>query len=243
MDEPRLRSVDKISPPYPLGKFPKDTLLRIAGGIVYLLYTRGEARLEGQDWEQIFAKGIKAEWRPSNVGLDDVQLDSCCWGAKTIKHRKPSQASKIRLISGRNSLDYSYKQSDSRGLSEQEIGNHVLQIWNSRVSLVRQRFAHCRTVVLIKGDKLSECAIFEFETLRFEPELFSWKWNKNGNLVGADRLGQHKFTWQPHGSQFTIIEDVPENRIAFKLRVPEGLLPQEDALKAMGFNETWIEIL
>ena len=27
---------------------------------------------------------VGAEWKPSNVGLDDVVLDNCCWGAKTV---------------------------------------------------------------------------------------------------------------------------------------------------------------
>jgi len=34
----------------------------------------------------------------------------------------------------------------------------------------------------------------------------------NDNLEGYDRSGDaHVFTWQPHGSQFTIIENVPEH--------------------------------
>ncbi len=148
----------------------------------------------------------------------------------------------VRLISGRNSLDYSYRQSDSRGLSPKELGRLVLGIWNDRVSSVRQRFAHTRTVVLIKSSDLGECALFEFETLRFEPERFDWSWNIHGNLVGHDDTGAHRFTWQPHGSQFTVIESVPDNRIAFKLRLP-GPLPQDIALQLLGFDESWIVML
>lgn len=206
------------------------------------MHTRGEARLEGSDWERIFAEGIQAEWKPSNIGLDDVRLGSCCWGAKTVKNSKPATAQRIRLISGRNSLDYSYRQSDSRGLSEDEIGKHVIDIWNARVSSVRQRFAHCRTIVLIKSGDLSECVLFEFETLRFEPERFKWEWNIHGNLEGKDDAGHHKFTWQPHGAQFTIIEEVPENKVAFRLRLPNRL-PRDAALQALGFDETWVEIM
>lgn len=190
----------------------------------------------------MFAEGINAQWKPSNIGLDDVRLGSCCWGAKTVKNSKPANAKRVRLISGRNSLDYSYKQSDSRGLSTDEIGRRVIDIWNARVSSVRQRFAHCRTVVLLKSDDLSECAMFEFETLRFETERYTWEWNKQGNLEGKDDAGSHRFTWQPHGSQFTVIEDVPENRVAFKLRLP-GTLPRDVALQVLGFDETWVEII
>jgi hypothetical protein len=242
MEEPKLRTADKIKPPYPLGLFPKDTVMRVAGSIIYQLYTRGEARLEGPDWEQIFADAIQAEWKPSNIGLDDVQLGNCCWSAKTVKNKHPANAQRIRLITGRNSLDYSYKQSDSRGLTPAEIGKRVLGIWNGRASSIRQRFAHCRTVVLMKSDDLSECALFEFETLRFEPERFIWKWNGRGNLEGRDENGLHKFTWQPHGAQFTVVEDVPTNRLAFKLRMPEKQA-RDITLKAIGFDDSWVTIL
>ena len=242
MEEPRLRTADKVPPPYPLGKFSQATIYDIAAEIVFLLHTRGEARLEGSDWERIFALGIGADWQPSNIGLDDVRLGNCCWGAKTVKSANPAKATKLRLISGRNSLDYSYKQSDSRGLSPDAIGERVLGIWNQRVSSVRQRFAHCRTAVLIKSNDLSQCALFEFETLRFEAERFAWAWNKDGNLVGADENGRHKFTWQPHGSQFTIVEEVPQNRVAFNLRLPERL-SVDFALKALGFDNSWVQII
>ena len=53
--------------------------------------------------------------------------------------------------------------------------------------------------------------VFEFDTIRYDPELFVWEWNKNGNLVGIEKSStEHRFTWQPHGSQFTIIEEIPE---------------------------------
>lgn len=242
MPNPRLRTVDKVQPPYSLGKFPSAAIYRIAAGIVYLLCTRCEPRLEGSDWERIFADGIKAEWKPSNVGLDDIRLGNCCWGAKTVKAARPAQAHRVRLISGRNSLDYSYNRSDSRGLSPEEIGKLVLGIWNERVSSVRQRFAHCRTVVLVKSDDLSECALFEYETLRYDPELYSWNWNKQNNLEGYDKNGDHRFTWQPHGAQFTVIEDIPSTRVAFKLHLPEQL-SQEEVLKTIGFDESWVTII
>ena len=242
MSDPILRNVEKVKPPYPIGKFPKQTIVNIGASIVYLLHTRDEARLEGNDWERIFAQAIKAEWAPSNVGLDDVRLGNCCWGAKTVKASKPSTATKVRLISGRNSLDYSYNESDVRKMPPEDIGPLVLGIWNERVSSVRQRFAHCRTIVLIKSDDLSENAVFEFETLRFEADRFTWNWNKRHNLEGFDAQGQHRFTWQPHGSQFTVIEEVPADRIAFGLRLP-GPLPPDATLKALGFSEDWVTIL
>ncbi len=241
-DEPRLRTADKTPPPYPLGKFPKGMLHIIASEIVYLLCTRGRADLVGDDWERIFAAGIHAEWKPSNIGLDDVRLGACCWGAKTVKSTAPERIRSVRLISGRNSPDFSYSVPNVRDLQPAELGAKVLGIWNTRVSSVRARFAHCRTVVLVKGPDLARCAVFETETIRYEPELFTWTWNPNNNLVGHDEHGHLRFTWQPHGSQFTITEDVPTNRIAFKLRAPEPL-PRDATLNALGFDDSWIELL
>ena len=242
MSEPRLRTVEKIRPPYPLGRFPPSTLVNVAARIVYLLHTRGEACLEGRDWEHIFADSIGANWTPSNIGLDDVRLDNCCWGAKTVKASRPSSIGTVRLISGRNSLDYSYNQSDSRGSSPTDIGTMVLGIYNERVSAVRQRFKHCRTVVLVKSNDLSECALFEFETLRYEPERYHWEWNPRGNLQSFNEQGHHRFTWQPHGSQFTIVQTIPPARVAFRLRLPVPL-PFEATMNALGFDESWVTLL
>lgn len=76
--------------------------------VVYHLATRTAPILEGTDWEQIFARLIGARWKPSTVGLDDVVLEQTAWGAKTVKNNNPATASKVRLISGRNSPVYSF---------------------------------------------------------------------------------------------------------------------------------------
>jgi len=244
MKEPRLRNVEKVKPPYELNKFPKDVILKIAEDIVYLLATRGEPRLEGPDWEKIFANSIGAQWTPSNIGLDDVVLGNCAWGAKTVKNTLPSKAKKVRLISGRNAPEYSFPGAAKKrtGGDPEVLGSQVLAIWNERVSSIRKRFKHARNVVLIKSNDLTELAVFEFETLRFEPEKISWQWNERNNLEGYLDSVEHKFTWQPHGAQFTIIEDVPPNRIAFKIRKPSQV-SKAGVLKEVGFNESWVKIL
>ena len=81
---PRLRTVDKVKPPYQLNQFPADFGQKLGKEIVYLLATKSTPSLEGSEWEQIFASCIGAEWKPSNVGLDDVILGVCAWGAKTM---------------------------------------------------------------------------------------------------------------------------------------------------------------
>jgi hypothetical protein len=53
---------------------------------------------------------------------------------------------------------------------------------------------------------------------------------------------EHIFTWQPHGSQFTIIEDVPEDRLAIRIKQPP-IIDRKDILKAINFDESWVEII
>ena len=179
-----------------------------------MLATKETPSIEGNEWEQIFADCIGAEWKPSNFGLDDVVLKDCCWSAKTVMASSKIEAqSKVRLISGRNSPTYSYGVDRITEADPNEIGEMVLGIWNERVSSVRQYYKFARTVVLVKGANYSDYLIFETETVRYEPELFYFKWNARGNLEGYTKAkDSHVFTWQPHGSQFTIIEDIPKDR-------------------------------
>ena len=107
-NSPKLKSVEKYQPEYPLGQFPKGFALALGREIVYLLATREIPKIEGEDWEEIFARCIGAKWTPSNVGLDDVQLKQMAWSAKTVKNNNPFTVRNIRLISGRNSPDYSF---------------------------------------------------------------------------------------------------------------------------------------
>lgn len=205
---------------------------------------RGTDQFEGTDWERAFANAIGADWKPSNVGLDDVVLGGCCWGAKTVKNNKPFSAKAVRLISGRNSLDFSYGISDVRSMNESEVGARVLAIYNDRVSFVRARFKHVRTVVLMKGPGLRENAVFEVETVRLEPEKFEWSWNKKRNLVGFES-GVHRVTWQPHGSQFTLHEAVPANRSMFRLLPPDNVfeISANRLLESLGFEEDWVQVV
>ena len=202
---PKLRTVDKSFPPFPLNKFPKDFPFTLGKELVYLLASKGKPILEGSEFEAIFAICIEAEWKPSNVGLDDIVLGNTAWGAKTVKATNPSTQKKVRLISGRNSPVYSYGDIIDINADPNLVGQSILDIWNERVSAVREKFQNLRTVVLVKSNDLTEVVIFEFDTIRYDPELFVWEWNKNGNLRGIEKsTTQHRFTWQPHGSQFTI---------------------------------------
>jgi hypothetical protein len=241
---PKLRTVEKYKPPYPLNNFPKSLALELGKEIVYLLACRGEtARVEGSDWEEIFACLVGANWKPSNVGLDDIVLEQTAWGAKTVKNKRPSTVSKVRLISGRNSPIYSFGDTEISECEPNELGGKILSIWNERVAGIRKLYQHLRTVVLVKSNDLLELAIFEFETVIYPTDQFWWQWNENNNLEGFSKgTDNHIFTWQPHGSQFTIIENVPASRLAIKIKQPPHQ-NRELVLKSIEFDESWVEIL
>ena len=239
---PKLRTVEKVRPPYLLNDFPKEFGFNLGKEIVYLLAVKNKVSLEGSEWEEIFANCIGANWRPSNVGLDDVILSSCAWGAKTVKAKNPFEQKSVRLISGRNSPIYSFGETKTSDVEPQKLGNQILEIWNERVSGIRKLFKHVRTVVLIKSEDLSSVVVFEFDTIRYETELYNWKWNTNGNLEGFEKTkNTHRFTWQPHGSQFTIIESVPQRRLLIQIKMPEKLDKQK-VLEDLGFNNSWITV-
>ncbi|MCL1937294.1 MAG: hypothetical protein FWF52_02725 [Candidatus Azobacteroides sp.] len=240
---PKLKTVNKSVPAFLLNDFPKDFPFLIGKELIYLLASKGKPELEGSEWENMFANCIGAEWKPSNVGLDDVVLGNTAWGAKTVKAAKPSEQKRIRLISGRNSPIYSFGERIDTNANPDMIGELVLDIWNDRVSAIREKFKHLRTVVLMKSNDLSEVVVFEFDTIRYDTELYKWEWNKNKNLLGIDkRTNEHKFTWQPHGSQFTIIEKVPEKSLIIRIKKPESL-DKEQILQALGFDKSWITII
>jgi hypothetical protein len=240
---PKLRTVNKSIPAFELNEFPKEFPYLLGKEIVYLLATKGKPKLEGDEWESIFANCIGATWKSSNVGLDDVILGNTAWGAKTVKSSNPSKQKKVRLISGRNSPVYSFGEVIDVNADPNLIGKHILDIWNERVSSIREKYKHVRTIVLVKANDLSQVLVFEFETIRYDPELFTWKLNKNGNLEGYDnRDNEHRFTWQPHGSQFTIIEDIPEDVIIIYIK-KQKFLDKEQTLKALGFNKSWITVI
>lgn len=240
---PKLRTVNKTVPPFPLNKFPNDFPLLLGKEIIYLLASKGKAELEGSDWENIFANCIGADWKPSNVGLDDVVLGNTAWGAKTVKATKPFSQKTVRLISGRNSPVYSFGEKIDTNADPNLIGKLVLDIWNERVSAIREKYKHVRTVVLIKSNDLSEVSVFEFDTIRYDEDLYNWEWNKNNNLIGVNKKsGVHVFTWQPHGSQFTIIEKVPENSLVIRIRQPEPL-NKEQILTTLGFDKSWVTVV
>ena len=85
--------------------------------------------------------------------------------------------------------------------------------------------------------------MFEEESTRFLPEDYYWEWNDNDNLEGYERsTDKKKFTWQPHGSQFTISTTVPSERLKLRIKKPP-VLNKSDFLKAIKFDPSWIEVV
>jgi hypothetical protein len=239
---PKLRSVSKSKPPYKLNEFPNHFPYLIGEQLIYILATRGETDIEGKEWEQIFAYAIGAEWKPSNVGLDDIVLGNTAWGAKSVKHQNPVNQRRVRLISGRNDLQFSFGFIAQPGEKPDETGELVLNIFNERVSKIREIVKNVRTVVLIRSYDLTEVAIFEFDTIRYDPELYFWKWNKSKNLEGYSKKdNSHKFTWQSGGTQFTIIEEVPDNLTIISIRKPD-IIDKDFILSKIGFDKSWISV-
>ncbi len=241
--EPRLRTVNKAVPPFQINDFPKEFIERFAADIVYMLATKKTMSLEGEEWEQIFANCIGAKWKPSNVGLDDVVLGNCCWSAKTVKSgsKRLEDQKLVRLISGRNSPVYSFGVDNITEANPKDVGRMVLDIWNERVSGIRQYYKFARTVVLVKGNDYTEFLIFETNTIRYDPELYYFQWNKRGNLEGYSKVDDtHEFTWQPHGSQFTIVEEIPKERLHLKVKRPDTL-DKSEVLSSVGFDSSWVQ--
>jgi len=96
---------------------------------------------------------------------------------------------------------------------------------------------------LVKGKNFDEFMIFEFDTIRYDYELYYFEWNKNNNLEGYSKSSkEHCFTWQPHGSQFTVVEKIPKDRVVFKVKQPEKL-NKEEVLKVLEYSNDWVTIL
>ena len=100
-----------------------------------------------------------------------------------------------------------------------------------------------RTSILVRSEDLLTYTLFEEENHRYVASSYRWEENKNGNLIGIDiESGVTRFTWQPHGSQFTIHTNIPSNAIKFRIKQPPKL-DVEETLKQIKFNDSWVEIL
>lgn len=243
MPGPRLRDGGRLTTHelYPLNEFPPELVKQIGGYLIYLIYI-GRKDMSGDDWGDAFASAIGGQHLESPLGIADVVLGRSCWSMKTVKTPLPYKLKIARLISGRCSPDYSYGITDPHEDIE-KTGRAVLGIWNERVNIATDNYSQVRTSILVRSYDLSEYVLFEEDTGRFRTNDYHWEVNKNGNLIGLDRNNVQHFTWQPHGSQFTIHMPVPEDATKFRIRIPETRLNKDDVLDMIQFDDSWVTIL
>lgn len=242
MEQPKLRDIKRLKSQelYPINEIPDSIIYKLGGYLVYLIGT-GRKDITGNEWGDAFAYAIDGQHLESPIGIADVTLNEMSWSMKTVKNAHPSTAKTIRLISGRCSPDYSYGITDPHE-DIQKTGRAVLGIWNERVNIAQDNYHQVRTSILIRSNDLKSYTLFEEENHRFRTSDYVWKEKNNGNLIGyAIQTGKLAFTWQPHGSQFTIHTDVPANAIKFEIQLPE-IISCERFLDTIGFDQTWIKI-
>ena len=90
-----------------------------------------------------------------------------------------------------------------------------------------------RTSILVRSNDLRSYVLFEEDTERFRTTDFHWEVNSNGNLIGLDSQNRQRFTWQPHGSQFTIHTIVPEEAVKFQVKIPPTRLNKTGVLDVL----------
>lgn len=226
--------------PFLINEIPEEVLFKIAEHFIYLL-SMGRKDLTGSDWGDALAFAVGGDHLDSPLGIADVTLDGTAWSCKTVKVADPFCVKTTRLISGRCSPDYSYGIANPHEDIER-TGRAVLEIWNERVNIARDYFNPVRTIVMVRSNDLSKYVVFEEETVRYNVSDYEWSSNKNGNLIGVDRTtGEQRFTWQPHGSQFTIHASVPPSAARFSIRLPE-VISKESILSGVGYDPSWVTI-
>lgn len=202
----------------------------------------GHADITGDDWGTIFAKSIGGEHRGSPLGLADVTWENCGWTVKTVSHTNPYAATSLRLISGRNSVGFSWGIENPRA-DVAATGAAVLKIWNARIDESLAEHSELRTVVLVRNMSTLKFVIFEDEIVRFQPTDYRWTLNSRENLVGTHiATGIRAFTWQPHGSQFTIHKTVPTSATKFQLLRRPPMIEEQHIINLTKFDSSWVRV-
>lgn len=242
-NNPRLRGDSGAnSGPWAIGKIPDKIIYKIGRMIVHSMVL-GRKDIKGDDFGDMFANAIDGKHHSSPLGLVDVTLERTGWSVKTIKYNNPTGIRRARLISGRNSPDYSFGLSDPRE-NILQTGESVLSIWNSRLNAARKMHDDVRIIVLIRNMQTKEFALFEEEMTRYIPEDFEWRLNSNKNLQGHKKTDdKHCFTWQFHGGQFTVVRDIPGSMRCFKIVRDIPYLKPRELDVMINFSDDWIEFV
>ncbi|MCS1412265.1 MAG: hypothetical protein M2R45_05470 [Verrucomicrobia subdivision 3 bacterium] len=246
-DEPRLKDKGKTHPvPWQIGDIPDRILYAIGKQIVRLLAV-GHDDISGADFGDIFAEASEGKHLAKPLGVSDVVANGLAWSVKTIKTQgQPREQRIVRLISGRNSPDFSHGITDPHA-DAHATGRAVLGIWNKRISLSLVEHHEIRLMVLIRDIETKKFVLFEQPIAQYPADDYHWEFKKtsrgNENLQGYERsTKRHCFTWQPHGSQFTIIRDVPGSARPFAInhKIPSRV--DQAILDLTGYTDDWITI-
>ncbi len=238
----RLRgSAQRRSGPYLLGQPPDAVLFAVARQLVHRLAV-GHGDITGDDFGTIFANAIGGTHRARPLGVADVSWDGCAWSVKTVGATRPFNQTNLRLISGRNSPDYSLGISDLRA-DLNATGRAVLAIWNARINEALDEYNELRIVVLVRNMETREFVIFEEEAQQFIPTDYQWRLNQWRNLEGFSRSdGRRHFTWQFSGGQFTVHRSVPGSARRFSIVPNVPIVAVDDVLASVRFNEGWVRL-
>ncbi len=148
----------------------------------------------------------------------------------------------MRLISARNSPDYSLGISDPRRRPA-DTGRAVLAVWNARVNESPDHHDELRVAALIRNMATMEFVLFEQPAVQFPAPDYRWLFNKRRNPEGFDKATDERcFTWRPHGSQFTMIRSVPGSARSFPVNRAGPLVASEHVLRLVRFSEDWISL-
>ena len=227
--------------PYPLGAIPDNVIKSVGAKIVHRLAV-GHADISGDDFGKIFADAVGGQHRASPLGIADVGFENCAWSAKTIKAPRPFTLPVARLISGRNSPAY------GQGIHDpfedvQRTGAAVLETWNARWNEARKEYDDLRIILLVRSIERLEFKITEYEAIRYQPANYRWELNSNQNFVARDSQGHHNFTWQSHGSQFTIMHRIQPSARSFRITRTPPVTDEKTILDSIGFDDSWIELV
>ena len=242
-DETRLRGKrTRLQSSWPLGSLPRKVIIGIGRQLVHRMAV-GLSDITGDDFGTIFANAVEGVHLSSPLGVADVVLDNNAWSVKTVKANTPFNQKTVRLISGRNSPDYSLG-IENPHTDIQATGKAILSIWNARVNEALNELDDLRIAVLIRNFETKEFVVFEETATRFAADDFRWEKNKGGNFEGYEKAtNEHRFTWQPHGSQFTIKRHVPGSAVKFIINHNVPLIESDHILRLARFDENWVEIV
>lgn len=219
-------------------KFPQTLALELFN----MLLDKLDTTVTVAEWTRIFARCMGGDCL-SNEDKAEVILPASgtIWSTKILPNFNPFGVHHVVLDQG--CIHTGIHSSGVQAMDTSELGTKVLKIWNSRVAELRTHFPNVCTVVLLKGDSLSRVSVYEEETIQFLPEKYYWQWDEHGNLEGCEKgTNTHRFSWQPHGSQFTVVSDVPDNRLKLRIKRPP-VISQSAVLDSIAYDDSWIEIV